>query len=286
MWDGPVIDAHHHLWQPEDARGSVYPDPSLMTPCEWPQMRRAAGSAIEGSVLVHVAEDDTDRELIGLVRRAATAPWPVAIVPWARLEDPSVGARLQHLAAVGWVRGVRRGTQAEPDPLFAARASFIAGMRHVGELGLVGEVCVLSHQLPGVIALADACPGTTIVVDHLGKPDPTRADLPAWRDSMAELALRPNVCCKISVVVRSADDAPLDEDWVGAAITWVVKRFGFGRVVFGSNWPVASLVTGYQEWVRVVSHAVAGARESELLALFRDNARALYRIGEDKAAAS
>lgn len=277
MWDGPVVDAHHHLWQPSRARGHIYPDPSISGPHEWPDFVLAsAGVTIEGSVLVQVA--DVADELLELSDRAAAAPWPTATVPWARLEDAGVGAWLQRVAATGGAKGVRRGTQAEADPAFVARPRFVSGMRMVGELGLVGEVCVLAHQLPAVVTLADACPGTTIVVDHLGKPDPSGAGFSAWQGLIAEVARRPNVWCKASAVVWSADTARLDSEWARTAIRWVARRFGFGRVVFGSNWPVSTLVVSYQRWIRLVSEGVAGASWMEQQALFGDNARRLYGL--------
>jgi len=277
MWDGPIVDAHHHLWQPGRAQGHVYPNPSIAGPHEWPDFIRAsAGVAIEGSVLVQVAE--VDDELLELSARAEAAPWPTATVPWARLEEAEVGAWLQRVAATGRAKGVRRGTQAEADPGFVARPPFISGMRMVGELGLVGEVCVLAHQLPAVASLADACPGTTIVIDHLGKPDPSGGGFSAWQGSIAEVARRPNVWCKASAVVWNAGAARLDSEWARAAIRWVARRFGFGRVLFGSNWPVSTLVVSYRRWIRIVSEGVAGASQAERQAVFGENARRLYGL--------
>ena len=48
-------------------------------------------------------------------------------------------------------------------------------------------------QLPAVAALVEACPGTSFVLDHLGKPAVAAALLDPWREDIARLAVFPNI---------------------------------------------------------------------------------------------
>ncbi len=54
--------------------------------------------------------------------------------------------------------------------------------------------------------------------------------------------------------------------------------FGFDRVIFGGDWPVATQATDYPRWVRTVDEALAGASPDELHKLYVRNAEAFYRV--------
>jgi L-fuconolactonase len=193
-------------------------------------------------------------------------------------EDPGRRAELDALHAIPLVRGIRRGTQFHPDPLYLARPEMIDGFRKVAELGLVPEVCVKHFQLEGVIALAKALPEARIVLDHLGKPEMITTPQPEWRAKMAELARYPGVAVKVSVVLQQPDDPPLSREAVGPIVREVVELFGWDRVVFGSNWPVSTLLIGYREWVELLVNAFPDATEDELDRLFYRNAARTWGV--------
>ena len=72
------------------------------------------------------------------------------------------------------------------------------------------DLCVRPDQIDKAVALADLCPDVQFVLDHCGAPAiKERAEHP-WRESIAEIALRPNVAVKISGVVAYADGESLD----------------------------------------------------------------------------
>ena len=58
----------------------------------------------------------------------------------------------------------------------------------------------------------------------------------------------------------------------------MIDCFGFDRVMYGGDWPVATLATGYPRWVQTLDDAVADASSAERRKLFRDNAIAFYRL--------
>jgi L-fuconolactonase len=86
---------------------------------------------------------------------------------------------------------------------------------------------------------------------------------------------RPNVWCKISGVVTEADHANRTEIEVVPYIANAIDCFGFGRVMFGGDWPVSELAMSYRRWVDTV---VVGASNGEKRRLYRNNARAFYRL--------
>ena len=115
------------------------------------------------------------------------------------------------------------------------------------------------------------------VLDHCGKPGIRDKLMEPWRTHIATAAL-PNVWCKISGLITEADR----QNWIPAQlrldIDHALERFGFDRVMFGSDWPVSEQTHRYGTWVEVVDRAVEDAPEDERRKLFRDNAIAVYRL--------
>ena len=58
----------------------------------------------------------------------------------------------------------------------------------------------------------------------------------------------------------------------------MIESFGFGRVMFGSDWPVSEQTHRYAQWVEIVDQALAGVSEDERRKVFRDNVIAFYRL--------
>ena len=236
------------------------------------------GLPVEGGVMVQVRDESDGLAEAKWVAGAAQAAAGIrALVGGNPVEDPGRRAELDVLRAIPLVRGVRRGTQFHPDQLYLARPEMLEGFRRVAELGLVPEVCVKHFQLDGVIALAEALPETTIVLDHLGKPEMVPADQPDWRRRMAQLARHPGVMVKISVVLQQPDEPPLQREAVRPIVRQVVELFGWDRVLFGSNWPVSTLVVGYRDWVELLLDAFSDATDDELDRLFYRNAARVWR---------
>ena len=55
--------------------------------------------------------------------------------------------------------------------------------------------------------------------------------------------------------------------------------FGFDRIMFGGDWPVARLACEYPVWVETLAWALEGCSEDEMRKVFHDNAIAFYRLG-------
>jgi L-fuconolactonase len=57
-----------------------------------------------------------------------------------------------------------------------------------------------------------------------------------------------------------------------------LECFGFGRLLFGGDWPVATLATSYQRWVETVQQLFSFAKRDERIQLFQTNAERIYRV--------
>ncbi|WP_160150856.1 amidohydrolase family protein [Microbacterium timonense] len=279
-----VVDGHLHLW-----------DPGVLT-YEWlegPLLRSFGPEDLDEAVaegpdaaygFVFVQADCLPEQSIAEVDWVASLAPRVAlrgIVAHAPLEDPR--ATEAHLAAYAerpLVVGVRRLLQSEPAG-FAAAPGFRDGARAVASAGLVFDACVRWQQLPDVVDLADAVPELTIVLDHLGKPEvgtaqaPDPADGTPWAESLRDLALRPNVVCKLSGLPAEAQG-----EWTDAQLRpfldVALDAFGPDRLLFGGDWPVS---TPYGRWVDAVSSWLADrVGDHHQRAVLAENAERVYDL--------
>jgi L-fuconolactonase len=274
-----VVDSHHHLWRLRDITPEgILASPYLERDFLWSDFVEAwAGLPVSATVFVQVRSDADEVGFVESVVERDQAPIG-AMIAWAPLERPEAPEHLRQLGSYPLVRGVRRNTQHEADPLFCAREEYVAGARLLGELGFLCEICVRHEQLAGAIGLARACPDTTIVLEHLGKPDVSRPPAAYWLRGVEELAGLPNVFCKVSVVVHTGADQPYAAESLAPFVRHAVESFGWRRALFGSNWPVSTAVAGFRDWVDLLSQVLPGGSESERAAFFEGNARALYGL--------
>ena len=275
-----LIDSHFHIFRrTHTQQAGILASPYLQRDFLWDDyLEASSGVDVQASVMVQV-NDFTDPlpEARWVSEVAVANSGPTAIVAYAQLEAPVAAEHIAAVRALPLVRGVRRNTQHEIDPGFCGRSDFIAGARLLGECALACDICAKAHQLESVIGLADACPDTTIVLNHFGKPDVT-ADLSAWRGAMRRLGTYENVICKISPVIHTVHDPKLTNDIAARLLGTAIEAFGWDRVIFGSNWPVAPAVIGYLDWVDMLERLLAGERAENLQKLFVENARRVYRL--------
>jgi L-fuconolactonase len=279
----PIIDTHVHLVEPERfSYGWTAEAPSLnrrVLPEHY--LRAAAPVEIERFVFVEVDVDSPLhlKEAEWVAELARSEPRLAAIAASLPLErgtaiEPELDALRQHEL----LRSIRRLIQSQPDPEFCVQPDFIAGLKLLAQHDLGFEICVYHHQMPKVIEMVGQCPEVRFVLDHIGKPAIRDGLIDPWRQHMTELAVFPNVHCKISGVATEADHAGWSRDQLKPYIAHAIESFGFDRVMFGGDFHVCELAIQYPDWVALVDWVVVGASEEEKRKLFRDNAIGFYRL--------
>lgn len=319
--DLPIVDPHHHLWS-YPGRGGFQPvyllddlladtgdghrvEATVFVECDWayradgPEELRSVG---ETEFVAAVAADSAQRggtRVAGIVGAC----------------DLRIGPRLgdvldAHTAAGrGWFRGIRhrlahdptgsaRTSRSEPNPpSLMADPAFRAGVAELGRRGVVFDAWLYHVQLPELIEMAPAVPGTTIVLDHIGAPlgvgayAGRREDVhSAWREHMAELArVVPNVVVKLGGVGMPAygsgwstrtTPATSDEivaEW-GGPIRFLIEQFGPSRCMFESNFPVDKVSFGYRTMWNAFKKMTADLAPAERAELFAGTATRVYGL--------
>lgn len=293
----PVIDAHHHIWRQADLPWLSGPMvPRIFGPYE--PIRRdysiaeylddVAGSGVVNSVYVQAnwAPADAEKEVAWVQKTADETGWPHAIVGYADFLSDEVRPALDALVKYPLLRGIRmqlhwhenpqyrfaRHPEITDDPLF--RKNFAA----LAERGLSFDLQVFEGQMDGAARLARDFPDTTFILQHSGMlEDLSDEGRARWRSQLAKLAAEPNVVSKLSGLGTFIHRN--DPDHIAYVVRETVTLFGADRCLFGSNFPIEKLWTGYGALVAAYRAAAAPYGEAEQRAMLHDTAARVYRLG-------
>jgi len=298
LYRGPIVDAHHHLWDLSDDR---YP---WLGSARRPEMVFGNSAPLARNYLIaDYLHDIAGQNVVKSVHIEAGfggAPWeetewvqaiadrhgyPHGIVAAAPLADTDLAAILERHARAPNLRGIRAiaSWHAAPHLRFAARPDLMddPAWRHGLDLlvaqDLSLDLMINAPQLGDAARLALAHPDLRIVINHAGSPvDRAPADLEKWRDGLAQAAAAPNVWIKIS------DLAAYDHDWTVESyrpiVRAIIEAFGPSRCMFGSDFPVAGLHGGFAAHFNAFRTIVEDLPESAQRRLFHDSAAEFYRL--------
>ena len=316
-----IVDPHHHLWGDRPDR-PIAPRYYL----EELRLDTNSGHYIDKTVFIECGEayretgpkafeviGETERMVVEAERSRRTAGAQIAAIVSSadfRLPVATINEVLDahEVAGKGLFRGIRH--RLAFDPTGSAKSSkeepnteglmgqdvFRANLEQLGKKGYTFEAWLYHIQLPELIDLAKAVPGTTIILNHIGAPlgvgsyAGRRDEIHAWwRDRIAELSQLPNVVVKLGGVgmapygsgwaergrVASSDE--IVEAW-GPAMHHIIKHFGTKRCMFESNFPVDKVSFSYRTMWNAYKKMTQGMPTAERNDLFAATAERVYRI--------
>jgi predicted TIM-barrel fold metal-dependent hydrolase len=291
-----VIDSHFHIWRQADLPWLTGPmQPRIFGPYEairrdYPMseyLADVAGSGVERSVYVQAnwPVDRAVEEAAWIEAVALETGWPHGLVAYADMTVADARPALDRLTRFPRLRGIRQQLHWHEmeQYRFASRPDLCAdpalrrNVARLADYGLVFDLQVFPGQMAGAAELAAACPRVTFVLQHAGMlEDTTAAGRDAWRAGMALLAAQPNVMAKLSgfgtFIHRN------DADHIRWLIGETVGLFGADRCLWGSNFPIEKLWTGYGALLDAHRRGAAGLSAAEQDAIFFNTARRVYRI--------
>jgi predicted TIM-barrel fold metal-dependent hydrolase len=294
--DGPIIDAHHHVWRHADIPwlhgppvprifGEYGPLRRDYPVAEFAAIARPLGVVAWVYIQINVAPGAEVAEVAWVQGEAARHGLPSAIVGFADLSAADVGSTLDAELAAGKLRGIRQQLHWHDKPLyrFAPRpdvmrdAAFRRGMAEVAKRGLSFDLQVFASQMADAAELAAAFPEVTFILQHAGMlEDRSPEGWRDWRAGMRLLAARPNLVAKLSglgTFLRACDEAA----W-RPVIRETVEMFGPERCLFGSNYPIEMLWTEYERVLDVTRACIADLDTAARRAILHDTAKRVYRL--------
>jgi predicted TIM-barrel fold metal-dependent hydrolase len=291
-----IIDAHHHIWRRRDLPWLDGPmQPRIFGPYE--AIRRdypigefladLAGTGVTQSVYVQCnwAKDRFEDEVAYVQQAAEETGFPQAIVGYADFLATDVRPQLDRLTKYPGMRGLRMQLQWHENPQYqfasgpdlARDPTLQKNVAHLADYGWTFDLQVFAGQMAGAAELAASAPKVTFILQHAGMLEDLSPDGWArWRKGMRLLAAQPNIVSKLSALGTFIHKN--DPDHIAAIVRETIDIFGPTRCLFGSNFPVEKLWTGYADLITAYRSAIEPLGEKVARAAFRDTAARVYRL--------
>jgi predicted TIM-barrel fold metal-dependent hydrolase len=292
----PIIDAHHHIWRRADLPWLDGPmQPRIFGPYE--AIRRdypigeflsdIAGCGVTQSVYVQAnwAKDRFEDEVAYVQRAADETGFPQAIVGYADFLQPDARPQFDRLTKYRGLRGLRMQLQWHENPQyrFASRPDLArdpalqVNVARLADYGWSFDLQVFTGQMQGAAELAASAPKVTFILQHAGMlEDLSDAGRDQWRAGMRRLAACPNMVVKLSALGTFIHKN--DPDHIAAVVRETIEIFGAERCLFGSNFPVEKLWTGYADLIAAYRAALEPLGEATARAALHDTAARVYRL--------
>ena len=166
---------------------------------------------------------------------------------------------------------------------FLDGAAFNEGISRLRDTGLVYDLLIYAPQLEETIWFVGRHPKQSFVLDHVGKPSIGAGGLEPWRAQIRELALRPNVVCKVSGMVTETDWSRWTPEELAPYFDVVLHAFGANRLMIGTDWPVLTLGCSYSQWWQTVEAWIGSLSGEEKAAILGETAERIYHLAAEDA---
>lgn len=271
-----IIDAHQHFWQL--ARGDygwLTPELAVLYRDFMPDdlAPHLYQHGIDGTILVQAAPTIAETEF--LLEIADRTPFVLGVVGWVDFEATSAPDDIARLAKHPKLVGLRPMIQDITDDEWMLRADLTTAFDALIEADLTFDALVLPCHLAHLRQLLSRYPRLRTVIDHAAKPNIAGGHFDQWASDIAVIAKESRAYCKLSGLLTEAGT-----DWTTSEVTPYVahlfEHFGPNRLIWGSDWPVLTLVANYEIWMEIAASFIPDERVRK--AVFGSNAAHLYRL--------
>ena len=300
MYDGPIIDTHHHLWLVKDYPWLLAPPSPKIFGDSYELLRRDyliddlladfGDNRVVKSVHVqaHRLPEDPAGETRWLQSVADAHGFPHAITGHVKLSDDRADELLDGHLAYANFRGIRDQVHWEPSktawqsvdrPDFCLTPAFRRGLALLAGRGVHYELQGFPNQFGYFAELVGSMPELQFCLVHagllIGDDDATFA---RWESGLRHLVGFENLYVKCSGVNNVNWGSPRRAECVARQYNTLLDMFGAERCFFGSNFPVEKLKSSYDGLVAMLKSALARRPASDQRRFFHDTAAQFYRI--------
>jgi len=297
-----IVDAHHHLWDLNNAD----------TKYSWLMVTEGEAffgdyAAIRKSYLledyiedsknqniiksVHVqAEHDDDKpvnETVWLQNLADThsSKLPSAIVAFADFSKNNVSEILDAHQEYKNTRGIRQILSYNKDEPkyshatedFMKNSTWVENFKHIRNRNLSFDIQIYKHQMEDAVNLANKYNDVLFILNHTGEPCyQSKEYIESWEQNMKKLAKCENVVAKISGLGMFDPNWTIDSTRIFVEKT--IQIFGIERCMFASNFPVDKIFNSFDTYWNSFKEITKHYSENDKKLLFSSNAEKYYRI--------
>ena len=295
-----LFDAHHHLWDlgavdyiwlKQPGVPKPFGDPTPIQKDYLPQHFLDDISSVEdldfeGSAHIQVdgalADPVSETSWLSMLSKSGI---PSVIVGFVDLTKEDAESVLRNHLSFGEFRGVRQIIgllEKRPDLSFTKkhllrnsiwRENFALLSKH----NLSFDLQLYPEQMKEAAEFLAGFPKVSIVIDHAGSPyDQTDSGLELWREGLSALSKLPNIHIKLSGF------GMYDSDWSSESSLLLFKTilevFGANRIMWGSNYPVDSLMKSYSFCVKQMINWISPLSSEEQDLIASETAKKFYRV--------
>ena len=286
-----MIDAHHHLWDlnavnypwlMEKGKRRFFGDPTSIQRNylidEHIQLANELG--FKGSVHIQVGAADGLEEaqwINSVVNKNQS--WPMVQVAFCNLSSDQREVHLDELQKLSSVVGIRQIIGRSPAEDANSKTNelltsdnFMQGLQSISDRGLTFDLQIIPELLKTCASVFSQFPNLQVILCHAGSPyNRTLEGIKSWANDLTHLSNLSNVSCKLSGL------GMFDHNWTGSTVapivTTVIDQFGSKRVMFGSNFPVDSLSSSFEQLFTRISSNID---EKDFEDVFSKTAQRIY----------
>ena len=260
-----MIDAHHHLWDlgavdypwlMEKGKKRFFGDP---TPIQRnytidEHIELAGAHGFKASVHIQVGAANALEEAKWVDKIAKQNPsWPMVQVAFCDLSLDDCEHQLDELQKLSSVVGVRQiiGRSPLEDTISGTNTllesdAFKAGLQSISDRGLSFDLQIIPELSEQCADVFSQFQDLKVILCHAGSPyNRSTKGIAAWAEDLKHLSNLENVSCKLSGL------GMFEHNWTETSVKPIVKtvinQFGPKRVMFGSNFPVDSLSSSFDD---------------------------------------
>jgi predicted TIM-barrel fold metal-dependent hydrolase len=295
-----LFDAHHHLWDlgavdyvwlKQPGVPKPFGDPTPIQKNYLPQhflgdVSGAANVDLVGSA--HIQVDGALADPVSessWVSKLSKSGIPSALVGFVDLTKEDAEAVLKNHLSFGEFRGVRQIIgllEQRPDLSFTKehllrKSSWRENFALLGKHNLSFDLQLYPEQMKEAAEFLGDFPKIPIVIDHAGSPyDQTESGIELWQKGLSAMAKLPNIHIKLSGF------GMYDSDWSSESFLvlfqTVLDLFGAHRIMWGSNFPVDSLMKSYSFCVTQMLNWISPLSSEEQRLITAETAIKFYRV--------
>jgi predicted TIM-barrel fold metal-dependent hydrolase len=285
-----LVDSHHHLWDldknyypwlSDQVRTVSYGDYSAIRKNYRLDDFRHDVGALNVVKSVHVQAESQDpvaetQWLQEIADNPDSGGFPHAVVCYVDLSGRRAEETLARHCTFANVRGVRQMLHFGAAATYLRNETWRRNLAALSAFDLSFDLQILPSQAADAAEVIARNPNIEFVLDHAGCPTQTALLDKSWHAAISLLSTLPNLSVKLSGF------GMFDRAWTAAGIEPIVQHvfhaFGSRRCMFGSNFPVDSLMKDYESIWDAFSASVSALPCSQQELMFAGNAERFYRI--------
>ena len=272
-----ILDTHHHLW---DLSLRSYDWITELPENESIKINRnflindldvlADENNVTGTICVQAHQ--SEEEALWLLEIAKNSNLIKGVVCWVDLKNSNIGFSLDKYQTYDKFCGIRHVWHDEKNEDWIMDPKVIKGLKTLSERQINFDFLVRPNHLKYIFEVYEKIPKLNGVIDHIAKPIIKENIFEPWAENISELSKIDSLNCKISGMVEEMNESQ------GISILknytdHVIKSFGDGKVMYGSNWPVCLTKKSYSE-VLEIAKSISNNLEPE--EFFYTNGKSFY----------